>query len=177
MLPLAQRFKLRAIEALPSIMAVLLALLYLAPKPFEGLESVTPLLPLIPIFYWGVSVGRVTPYGVALCIGLAVDAAQGTPLGLSSLLYMLLVHMTRAQHRLLHKAGFLPKWASFAVLMLTLTVANWLLLSWFYARPMPWISAAIQWGMTVGCYPLLHKIFDKTEQYFHARRWHILHGK
>lgn len=177
MVPFSKRLELQFIAALPSVFAALLAVFYLVPKYIAGLNNVMPLLPLIPVFFWGIMIARATPYWVVFVIGLVLDAAQGAPLGLSSLLYMLFLTMLESQRKLLHKEGFLPKWASLAVLFAIMSGLNWLLLSWFHASAMPLVPAVIQWGLTVAIYPVLHKGFDLLDQHMHTRRWQIMHGR
>lgn len=177
MISFTKRLELRILAAAPSILALLLAIIYLVPKHVSGLNSVMPLLPLIPIFYWGVSAPRTTSYWVVFVIGLMIDAAQGAPLGLSSLLYMLFLSILNSQRRLLHKEGFLSKWGNLAGLFALIAGLNWLLLSWFHAQAMPVVPAVIQWGLTVACYPVLHKLFEVFDQYLISRRRGIFHGR
>ena len=177
MVPFSKRLELRFLAAIPSLLAVVLAILYLVPKYVAGLNNVMPLLPLIPVFFWGIMIARATPYWVVFAIGLVLDAAQGAPLGLSSLLYMLFLTLLNSQRRMMHKEGFLTKWGSLAVLFALISGINWLLLSWFNAHAMPVVPAVIQWGLTVAIYPVLHKAFDVLDQHMHTRKWQILHGR
>jgi hypothetical protein len=60
--------------------------------------------------------------------------------------------------------------------LLIITGLMWLCLSWYEAKAMPFISAMVQWVLTVACYPVAHKLLDLLEQHIHTRRWEILHG-
>ena len=35
----------------------------------------------------------------------------------------------------------------------------------------------MQWILTVGCYPILHKGFEELSERVQQRRWRILHGR
>jgi rod shape-determining protein MreD len=176
MLSFYRRLELYFLAAIPSLLTILLAIFYLVPKHVDELGSVMPLLPLMPVFYWGVSHARAIPYWVMFAIGLVLDTVTGLPLGLSSLTYILFLWLLTAQRRFFHKEGFIIKWMYMAVLLLVITAINWLLLSWYNTEAMPILPAVMQWLLTVACYPVLHKIFDLLEEHIHSRRWEILHG-
>jgi rod shape-determining protein MreD len=176
MLSLSRRLELYFLAAIPSLLTILLAILYLVPKHIDQLGNVMPLLPLMPVFYWGVQQARAVPYWLMFAIGLMVDTVTSPFLGLSSLIYILFLWLLMAQRRFFHKEGFLVKWIYLAVLLLVITAINWLLLSWYNTAAQPILPAMTQWLITVACYPVLHKIFDLLEEHIHSRRWEILHG-
>jgi len=175
MLSFPRRLELYFLAAVPSLLTFILAVLYLVPKHMEGLASVMPFLPIMPVFYWGIMHARAIPYWFVFLIGLVMDAVMGTPLGLSSLIYILFLSLVTTQRRFFHKEGFLVKWAYLAILLLVVAVFNWLLLSWFNGKSMPFMPATMQWLLTVACYPIAHKLFDLLEDHIHTRRWEILH--
>ncbi|MDE3060389.1 MAG: rod shape-determining protein MreD [Pseudomonadota bacterium] len=177
MIQSSTRMELWLWSAMPSIITFILAVFTLSSKHIPGLAPIMPALPLIPIFYWGTMHAREMPYGFLFALGLAVDAASGLPLGLSSVLYMLFLALLRAQRRFFHKEGFIVKWGYFTLLMGIVFCVQWLLLSFFYSRALPAGAAFIQWGLTACCYPLLHKLFDGISEHIHARRWQLLHGR
>jgi rod shape-determining protein MreD len=176
MLSFYRRLELYFLASIPSLLTVLLAVLYLVPKHISALSSVMPLLPLMPVFYWGVHHARSIPYWVMFVVGLLLDTVTGLPLGISSFTYILFLWLLTAQRRFFHKEGFLIKWMYMAALLFVLAVVNWLLLSWFHTEAMPITPALMQWVLTVACYPLMHKLFDLLEDHIHTRRWEILHG-
>ncbi len=176
MLSFSRRLELYFLAAIPSLLTILLAILYLVHKHVGELGSVMPLLPLMPVFYWGVQQARAVPYWLMFLIGLVLDTVTGLPLGLSSLIYILFLWLLLAQRRFFHKEGFLIKWIYLAALLLAVAAVNWLLLSWYNTAAMPVLPAVMQWLLTVACYPVLHKIFDLLEEHIHTRRWEILHG-
>lgn len=176
MLSLANRLELYVLAALPSFVTLILAVFCLAPKHVEGLGSVMPLLPLMPVFYWGMQHARAIPYWFLFAVGLMMDAASGLPLGMSSLLYVLFLVCVHIRRKYIHREGFLVLWGFFALLLAATLGAHWLLLSWYHARALPAASAFVQYALTVACYPFVHALFDRIEHYIYGRRWHILHG-
>lgn len=177
MLPYARRLELLFLSCLPGIIALILAVFCLAPKHWQGLSSVMPLLPLMPVFYWGMLHAKEMPYWFVFLLGLVMDAVLGMPLALSSLLYIVFLALLHAQRKYIHKEGFLIKWGYFAALIMVISGLNWICLSMMQERSLSLAPPFIQWVLTVCCYPLFHKGFELAEQRTHERRWRILHGR
>lgn len=174
---LSKRLELWLLAALPALLTLLLAVFYIVPKHIGPLSDVMPLLPLMPVFYWGLHKARVMPFWFLFLLGLAMDAPTGMPLGWTSLLAMLFLLLLRSQRRYVHKEGFLVKWGYFAALLLVMQSLGWLLLSWSGGVAAPMLPALIQWALSVACYPPAHVAFDFLEEHIHDRRWHVLHGR
>lgn len=175
MMPLANRLELALLAAAPALLTLMLAAVTLAAR--DGLASVMPVLPMLAVYYWDMGHVRAIPYWFVFALGLVVDAASGLPLGLSSLTYMLFLGLLYWKRKYIHKEGFAVKWGYFAGLLAAVLLAEWLALSWVYARLLPLPAGLIQWGLTAGCYPLAHAIFDALDRWMHDRRWKILHGR
>lgn len=176
MIHLTSRFELLFWGALPGIITLLLTILYLSAKHISGMAHFMPALPLIPVFYWGMMQAREMPYWFVFMVGLVIDAVSGLPLGLSSLLYVFFLVLLHMQRKYFHKEGFVIKWGYFALLLGATSAMNWAMLSLFNSRAENFLPAIIQWLLTVGCYPALHRGFDGLNEHIHSRRWHILHG-
>jgi rod shape-determining protein MreD len=176
MIHLTRRFELVMWGALPGLITLLLAVLFLSAKHISGMSHFMPALPLIPVFYWGMMKAREMPYWFVFMVGLVIDSVSGLPLGLSSLLYVFFLVLLHAQRKYFYKEGFVIKWGYFALLLGATSALNWVLLSLFNSHAETVLPAVIQWFLTVGCYPALHKGFDGLTEHIHSRRWHILHG-
>lgn len=172
----SRRLELIFLTALPALITLALTIFFLTAKHIKGLNHFMPILPLIPVFYWGMTHAREMPYWFVFAIGLIMDAITGLPLGLSSLLYVFFLMMLHAQRKYIHKEGFLIKWGYFALLLGVTCTLNWAALTTFNARSEAFLPAFLQWLMTVCCYPFMHKGFDTLYEYIASRRWQILHG-
>ncbi len=177
MISSVKRLELMFWALLPALLTIALIVLSLVPKHLGGLGSVMPLLPLMPIFYWGMSHAREMPYWFAFAAGVLMDAATGLPLGLSSLLLIIFLALLHAQRKYIHKEGFLIKWGYFSVLLLVYAAMSWLCLSLLYARMLAVVPALVQWLLSVGMYPFLHVCFERIDRHIHERRWRVLHGR
>jgi rod shape-determining protein MreD len=176
MIATGKRFELIFLASLPSLITLGLAIFFLSSKHLSGLGQFMPALPLMPVFYWGLTYSRDMPYWFLFVLGLAMDAVMGAPLGLSSLLYMAFLKLTRMQRRFIHKEGFVIKWGYFAILLAVIDLLDATGLVFFNASIIRIEAALLQWLLTVCCYPILHKIFDGLAEHISSRRWQILHG-
>ncbi|MDE3015686.1 MAG: hypothetical protein KGI29_02030 [Pseudomonadota bacterium] len=174
--PAAGRAELWFWAIFPGIITVALTLLVLVSKHLPGLGHIMPVLPLMPVFYWGMLRAREMPYWLVFTLGLVTDAVIGAGLGMSSLLYMLFLGLVRTQRKYIHKEGFVIKWGYFAGLLGVVSLLYWAMLSFYYGLVMPPAPAFFQWLLTVCCYPLLHQGFDRLQDHMQARRWQVLHG-
>lgn len=163
--------------AVPCLMTLLLLVLYLAPKHIAGLGHFMPALPLIPIFYWGLFYPHEMPYWFAFAAGLVMDAVTGTPLGMSSLLYIVFLAMVQAQGKFIVREGFILQWGYFAMLLGLASFASWLFLLAVNGQAQGFFSGFIQWILTLCCYPLFHKGFDALTDRIHDRRRMIQHRR
>lgn len=160
----------------PGLIALLLFIACLVPKHMPGFSSFMPLLPLIPVFYWGLMQNGEMPYWFACALGLLADAATGLPLGISALLYLLFLATLHAQRKYIHKEGFVIHWAAFSLLLAGLCALQWGMLSFAASDVRALSPAFFQWLLTACCYPALHKLFDRLTQHIAFRRWKLIHA-
>jgi len=176
MIPTGRRLELFFLAILPGLITVVLAIFFLSSKHMSGFGQFMPALPLMPVFYWGLTYSRDMPYWFMFLLGLMMDAVMGAPLGLSSLLYMLFLKLLHMQRRFIHKEGFIIKWSYFAALLAIIDALDGWALVFFKAGAINIQAAFLQWVFTICCYPILHKVFDMLSEYIQSRRWQILHG-
>lgn len=171
-----KRLELLLWTVTPACITFLLFILYTIPKHLWGMNYIMPLLPLLPIFYWGRLHAPEIPYWFVFLIGLLMDVVSGTPLGLSAMLYLLFLTMLQAQSKYIHKEGFIIVWFYFAFLLSIICALQWIVLSFpgnFFHTITP---VFMQWIVTTGSYPLFHKLFDRLADHISHRHWIILHA-
>jgi rod shape-determining protein MreD len=165
-----KRLKLAFLSALPSAIALLLAIVYIVPKHIAGLSGVMPMLHLAPVFIWGVMYPRDTSFLFVALLGLLADVATGLPLGLSGLSYFLFLTLVRTQRKYIYREGFAAMWAYFALLLLGMQLASWGMANFSYGSNAPIGNALLQWLFTCLSYPLLHFIlYPLVERMAHVR--------
>ena len=177
MIPSSKRIELAFLAILPAFITFVLAIIFMSAKHIRGMDHFMPVLPVIPIFYWGIAQARDMSYIFVFLLGIMMDAVSGLPLGITSLTFLLFMIVIHTQRKYIHKEGFVIKWFFFAGILVVIYVFNWMLLTFFYSHAQTVGPAFIQWFLTVCCYPFLHKGFDGVYEYIHSRRWQILHGR
>lgn len=146
------------------------------PKYMWGFSYIVPILPLIPIFYWGrLQTGEISYCFVAV-IGIITDAVNATPLGMSALLYLVFTAFVRSQSKYIHKEGFVVIWWYFVTLLGIICGMQWVVMSMFGGKLYAFIPAFFQVVVTACIYPLFHRIFDFVFEYIKQRRWVLAHG-
>ncbi len=171
-----KRLELLLWMATPIAIACLMFMLSVIPKHIWGMNYTMPLLPLLPIFYWGTIQAPEMPYWFAFLIGLLMDVVSGLPLGLTALLYMIFLVVTHSQSKYIHKEGFIIIWGYFMLLVAIICLCQWLLISFSAKQWQALPAALIQWLLTVGLYPMFHKLFDNIAEHIRQRRWILAHA-
>jgi rod shape-determining protein MreD len=172
----SKRLELLLWLATPIAITCVLFILCIIPKHIWGMNYVMPLLPLLSIFYWGTIHAPEMPYWFACLIGLLMDVITGVPLGLSALLYLLFLVITHTQSKYIHKEVFMIIWGYFMMLVAVICISQWLIISLSGKQLQPIPAVFIQWLLTIGLYPMFHKLFDNIAEHIKQRRWILSHA-
>lgn len=159
----------------PSFICFVLFILCIIPKHIWGMSNIMPILPLIPIFYWGRSQSSEIPLWFAFLIGFLMDALSGSILGISAILYMIFLLTLHTQEKHFSKEGFLLLWFYFVIMLMTLSILQLLIISIFNKQIYAITPAFLQFLLTICIYPISHKLFDRIEEYRQNRRWRLTH--
>jgi len=161
----------------PALITFFLFLFCTINKHIWGINSAMPLLPLIPIFYWGRMQASEMPLWFAFIVGILMDAISGLPVfGLSALLYMLFLMALNSRAHHLQKEGFMFIWWYFSMLLATLCLLQFVTMSIFEKHLYGISRIFLQWFLTAGLYPLFHKLFDRLYEKCQQRRWLLTHS-
>jgi rod shape-determining protein MreD len=158
-----QQINLAFRHLLPVGMVLLLILINALPTRVPGFAAVVPLLPLIGVYYWSIYRPDLMPPALAFCLGLLNDVIAGMPLGVSSLLYLLVQGMTASQRRFFHGKPFRIAWWGFGLVSSGAFVLQWLLVSLLMGHTLEPRVVAFEFLMTLSFYPLLSWLFARTQ--------------
>jgi rod shape-determining protein MreD len=148
---------------LPASLLLLLVLLQAVPWRVPQLAGVMPLFPMVGVYYWSLYRPDLMVPSLVFGIGLVNDIVLGAPVGVSSLMFLAVHGMTVSQRRFFHGKSFLLIWAGFALLAAGAMMLQFLL-SWLLFRSVPRGEAlAVEYVMTVCCYPLLSWPFSRLQ--------------
>ena len=150
-----QRLDRAARHSTPGIVTVVLTVVAVVPFQIPYFGPVAPLVPLMAIYYWAIHRPDLMPYTVVFLVGLLYDALTGGPLGVHSLLFLLVHVPLSRQQRLLAGRSFLVLWCGFLLVAILVVALEWLVYSVYAMTVMPVEQTAFRAIITGALYPLV----------------------
>ena len=148
----------------PFLLTIFLVLLSAIPFQVPGLARVMPLFSLIVIFPWGVYRAELLPAYAVLVIGFFQDALSGVPMGVYTLVYVLVYGLVSFQHRFFSGKSFCVVWLGYAVVSAGASFLVWLLVSLLHGAVVDPLAVAFQYLLGLGCYPLIAHLFLRWQR-------------
>ena len=136
-------------------MTLLLILLDAVPVRIPDFASIAPALPLISVFYWAIFRPDLMNPFVAVILGVLNDIIAGTPLGVSSLVYLVTQGICASQRRFFSGKPFRIAWWGFSMVAAGALAIQWFFVSALYARIMMPQPAMFELLLTIAFYPVL----------------------
>jgi rod shape-determining protein MreD len=155
--------RLRAL--LPLATALLAVMADVLPVPHVGPASVTPVATLCVAFFWSLYRPDLFGAGTAFATGLAHDALAGLPLGLTSLVLLLVRQVVVAQQRFVVTRSFSVIWCCFVLLALAALALRWTLASLWWGRlfaPQPLVFELL---LTLALYPVATLLLARAHNF------------
>ncbi len=138
---------------LPVGSIVFLIILLAIPLPM-GVD-VAPMLPMVAVYYWAIYRPDLLPSWVVFLLGVLFDALYGTPLGVNTLIFLLVYGVAASQRRFFIGKSFLVSWWAFCLLAAAVSLLSWLIIVAINRHILPFWPLVIQYILTVGLFPLL----------------------
>lgn len=129
------------------------ALLDLLPLPAPSGAGAAPLLTLGAVCFWSLHAPALLPPLAVFALGLALDAAAGTPPGLTALALLAARGGLAASRRLLLAQPFAVVWAGVALAVAGFAALRWLLASLWWGRVFPLEPSLAEAFLTAAFYP------------------------
>ncbi|MBV9523895.1 MAG: rod shape-determining protein MreD, partial [Alphaproteobacteria bacterium] len=107
------------------------------------------------IYYWTIYQPDLLPPSAVFASGLVLDLLTGAPLGVSSLLLLLTRAVVVTQRRFFVNRLFPFVWGGFTLLAAAAIGFLWLLGSALEGAILDMRAAALQWVLTVACFPAI----------------------
>jgi rod shape-determining protein MreD len=139
----------------PFGLTVILVLIGAVPLHVPGFASVTPLLPMIGIYYWAIYRPDLMPVAAVFFIGLLFDALSGAPMGVNAAIFVIVHGIIDSQRRFFAGKSFMIVWLGFFLVSAGALLATWLLVSAFHGTLVKSDALMVQYVITLGCFPLL----------------------
>lgn len=157
-----QRLEMRLRHALPVLITVFLILIVSTPMRLPGFASVAPQLPLIAVYYWAIYRPDLLRPWMAFLLGAVADMIAGTPLGVTSLVFLAIQAVADSQRRVLGRS-FLMAWWGFVLIAAGAMAIEWVMCSVVLVTVLPVKALAFQYLMTLTFYPLLAWAFVRAQ--------------
>jgi rod shape-determining protein MreD len=162
--------QLRAL--LPIGTALLAILVDLAPLPRAGPASLTTFTTLCAVYFWSLYRPDLFTPVAAFGTGLLYDALAGLPIGLTSLLLLLVRNAMVAQQRFFLARSFPVVWSCFLLLAPVVELARWAVTSLWFGHLFALRAPLFELAATAMLYPLvsfgLVKIHNLIPRVIHA---------
>lgn len=156
------RLLLRLRQLLPLGLSLLAVLLTAAPTRLPGFAAIMPVLPLICVYYWAIFRPDLMSPATAFLLGLAADLVGGTPLGVSSLVFVAVQGTCASQRRFFLGKPFTVAWWGFVPVATGAQAMQWLFASLLAGRILPVDDVFYQALATCAAYPLASWLFARA---------------
>jgi rod shape-determining protein MreD len=148
---------------LPFALGVAALLLTLMPVQLPGGLEMTPLYPLIVIYFWGTHrPDLMTPLPIFL-VGVVMDLLTGAPLGLWAIV-LLAAHAFALILRASFAVPLRSAWAGFAVTCFFASALAWALGSLYFWQWLNPLAFGVQALVSIAVYPFLGLFFAFVER-------------
>jgi len=150
-----QRLDVIARGLLPAFSVFVLLLINLLPVSIPLLSTASPALALMAVFYWAVNRPDLLTATAAFFLGLVQDLLMGLPLGVSSLVLLLVQTGSASQGRFFHNKPFSVMWWGFALVAIPALLVQWLLSSALIGAFLPIKATVISYILTAVLFPIV----------------------
>ena len=161
--PVLARFMKWTGGRLPFVLALIACMAAIIPMHLPGGLEMTPLYPLMVVFFWGNHRGDLMTPGPIFFTGLTLDLLSGAPVGLWAIVF-LVCHAVSLVLRDTFGKVLYSAWALFAVTCALACALAWALWSIYSWTVQPILPFAIQGLTTVGLYPIFGVVFAFIER-------------
>jgi rod shape-determining protein MreD len=156
----------------PAATALLAIMVDALPVPAPGLESVASFSTLCVVYFWSLYRPDLFTTMVTFLTGLVYDALVGLPLGVSSLMLLLVRNLMVTQQRFFLARSFPVIWACFLLLAPAALLVRWLLVSLWFGTLFPLPPVIVELLLTLALYPvaswLLGRIHNRIPRVIYA---------
>lgn len=150
----------------PFGVTLFLLLLTAIPTHLPEFSGISPMLPLMGVYYWAIYRPDLLPAWLAFIIGLLYDIVGGTPLGVNALVMLMVQGTAASQRKFFLGKSFAVTWWAFGLLTAGAISLAWLLVSFLLGRAMDPSPVFFEYLMTLCCFPILTWILSRTQMAF-----------
>lgn len=155
---LLEIIQLRLRNYIPFISTFLTIFISTLPIDIYNVSFIKPSLGIICIFYWAAYRPDLLSYLQTFILGLFQDLINGTPLGVSSFIFLLAYEIVSSNHRFLHEKPFALSWAVFGVIAFFVYAIKFLFLGFAYSSFLPFLEVFCNYILLILIFPFIYYI-------------------
>ncbi len=161
--PLSYRINLLLRGSIPFWLTFLLALLSVVPLRIEGYAIVTPSLVSIAVFYWSLHRPYLMSAPIVFLLGLISDILTGVPLGLSSLMLLLIHGIAISQRHVFVGKAFILTWWGYLLIATGISLLSWFVACLYSLTLLPILPVLMQLALTILVFPFFAWCFGVVQ--------------
>lgn len=150
-------------NATPFLLGMVLAVVSMLPSGMPELSYVTPSLALMVVYFWTIHRPETMPAMAVFAIGLWQDILHGGPMGLTSLILLVMWDLVANQRRVFIGKSFMVAWSGFAVVTFGTLGLGWIFASWWHWSLLALVPFLVHMGLTIALYPIFAAIFSQLQ--------------
>jgi len=159
-----QRLDLAAHEAAPAALTLVLVFASCLPPLVPGQSGLLPSALPASVFFWTLYRPRLMAPPAVFLLGLVQDLLSVAPLGVNTLLALLMHATVLTQRRVLVRQSFLIVWIAFVFLASALLALGWVLRCLLALALLPVLPPLLELGLVVAFYPAFSWFFVRLER-------------
>ena len=159
-----QRLDISVRQSTPVVVTLLLTVISVVPVGLPAASSLAPDIVLIAVFYWTVHRPDLMKAWTVFVIGLLSDVLSGTPLGVHSLVLVLVHTVIISQHKIFRGAAFGVVWWAFSLIAPAAQLVT-AAIAFAVAGVVPDVSVlSLRLVLTIGLYPALAWLLGRAQR-------------
>ncbi|MDG1997124.1 MAG: rod shape-determining protein MreD [Emcibacteraceae bacterium] len=152
-------------SVIPFFSILFLIIIMALPYNNSMIGDIMPFLTLIGVYYWSVFRARRLPIWTVFILGVLQDILLGSPLGMSSLLLIIVQQIIFIQGRHFLERDFVFNSVVFVMLVLGFGAASWGIASFYVTELLDYWSVLGQVLMTIAFYPVITWAFSVLRKF------------
>jgi rod shape-determining protein MreD len=169
--PLRQAGEFRRVVSgvIPTLSAVIVVIMGVAPTGVTGVGPLTPFFTVAVIFFWVLARPSLMPPASVFTIGFLQDILSGGPIGLWALTLLVVEFFSISERKLMFGQSYLINWLGFAPIVLIAVITVWTGACIFYGVLLSPVPVLVQGLLTALLYPIISWILIATLRWVPAK--------
>jgi rod shape-determining protein MreD len=163
---LLHRLDLWARNLSPFALTLLMLIIGATPLHIPYFQPPGQGLVMISVYYWAIHRPALLPAPAVFAIGVVGDLMGAAPLGVGTLILLLVYAIAASQRRLFHGQPFLVVWWGFMMIAAGAMSLGWMLASLVAGAVIEPRPAIFVYLMTLALYPVVADVFARAQRAF-----------